>query len=230
MKTILVLSDEPVFAAGLRYIIAGAEGFAVSAVCPNHKLMIDEIQRSGCPDLLLVGIASSITLGVCAQLQSMAATTALILRIEDVMPEFASQALQLGVRAFLPRSAELEDYMACFRTVAVGGLWMPKNLTAQLLSVIETILTPRELQLTTLLMQGLKNKQIAWEMGLTEGTVKVYFSHLFLKVGANDRFELALLVLKNLTPAQTPDLWNFESHDRQSAKPFALSRFCRPLA
>ena len=81
---------------------------------------------------------------------------------------------------------------------------MPENLKIQLLSVIATVLTPRERQLTILLMQGLKNKQIAWQMGLSEGTVKVYFSQLFLKVGANDRFELALLVLKNLTPPPNP--------------------------
>ena len=229
MKNILVLSDEPIFAIGLRQIIAGVEGFAVSTVCSNGKVMIDEILRRGAPDLVVVGIASFITLNVFNQLQLIAGNTAIILRIEDVVPEFASQAFRLGVRAFLPRSAAPEDYIACFRAVAGGGLWMPGNLRVPLVSIIETSLTPREVQLTMLLMQGLKNKQIAWELGLSEGTVKVYFSQLFLKVGANDRFELALLVLKNLTPSQTPDLWNFGSRDRKSGKSFALSRFSPQL-
>jgi DNA-binding NarL/FixJ family response regulator len=191
--------------------------------------MFDEIHRRGAPDLLVVGIASYITLNVFNQLKLIAGTSAVIFRIEDVMPEFASQALRAGARAFLPRSATAEDCVECFRTVAAGGLWMPGNLKVHLLSVIETILTPRELQLTVLLMQGLKNKQIAWQMGLSEGTVKVYFSQLFLKVGANDRFELALLVLKNLTPSQTPELWNFGFRDQESRKSFALSRFCPQL-
>jgi hypothetical protein len=52
-----------------------------------------------------------------------------------------------------------------------------------------------------LLAQGLKNKEIATCLGITEGTVKVYLSHLFKKVGAKDRFELALFGLKNMVGA-----------------------------
>jgi hypothetical protein len=49
-----------------------------------------------------------------------------------------------------------------------------------------------------LLVQGLSNKEIAWALAISPGTVKVYLSHLFPKVGVSDRFELALLALKNL--------------------------------
>jgi hypothetical protein len=48
-----------------------------------------------------------------------------------------------------------------------------------------------------LVTQGLKNKEIASVMGITEGTVKVYLSRLFGKIGARDRFELALIGLRN---------------------------------
>jgi len=58
-------------------------------------------------------------------------------------------------------------------------------------------LTPRESQLVTLLSGGLKNKEIAAELGLTVGTVKVYLAHLFHKSGAKDRFELAVQGIKN---------------------------------
>lgn len=54
----------------------------------------------------------------------------------------------------------------------------------------------------TMLAQGLRNKELAYRLGITEGTVKVYLSHLYEKVGANDRFELALLALKNLATDQ----------------------------
>ena len=47
-------------------------------------------------------------------------------------------------------------------------------------------------------MRGLGNKEIAYELGITEGTVKVYLSRLFQKSGAKDRFEMALQGLKNL--------------------------------
>jgi DNA-binding CsgD family transcriptional regulator len=56
----------------------------------------------------------------------------------------------------------------------------------------------RQGQLVRLLAQGLKNKEIATSLGLTEGTVKVYLSKLFKKAGVKDRFELALFGLKNM--------------------------------
>ena len=52
----------------------------------------------------------------------------------------------------------------------------------------------------SLLSQGLKNKEIATALNISEGTVKVYLSRLFQKLGVKDRFELALYGLKNLTP------------------------------
>ena len=56
-------------------------------------------------------------------------------------------------------------------------------------------LSLRESQLSSLLVQGLPNKEIAFQMGTTEGTIKVYASHLYHKVGVRSRFELAMLRL-----------------------------------
>ncbi len=58
--------------------------------------------------------------------------------------------------------------------------------------------------MVSLLSQGLKNKEIATTLMISEGTVKVYLSRLFQKVGVKDRFELALFGLKNLTTGQLP--------------------------
>ena len=58
-------------------------------------------------------------------------------------------------------------------------------------------LTPREKQLIALLAQGLRNREIADSLDITEGTVRIYLSKLYLKTGSRDRFELALLGLPN---------------------------------
>jgi DNA-binding CsgD family transcriptional regulator len=59
-------------------------------------------------------------------------------------------------------------------------------------------LSKRQSELVGLLTQGLKNKEIASALGISEGTVKAYLTTLYEKVGARDRFELALFGLKNL--------------------------------
>src|SRR5450759_2395324 len=79
-----------------------------------------------------------------------------------------------------------------------------KALTDSFLCARRVALTQREGQLVSLLSQGLKNKEIATTLMISEGTVKVYLSRLFQKVGVKDRFELALFGLKNLTTGQLP--------------------------
>ncbi len=76
----------------------------------------------------------------------------------------------------------------CVRKVHAGELWFEKALTQTFLSGRTVKVSRRESELINLVSQGLKNKEIATVMGVTEGTVKVYLSRLFGKIGARDRF------------------------------------------
>ena len=96
------------------------------------------------------------------------------------------------------RSLSLELQVRCLEKVGAGELWVEKTLIASLLSTKRFVLSPRERQLTTLLAQGLKNKELGYRLGLSEGMVKLYLSRLFQKVGVSDRFELALYAIQHL--------------------------------
>jgi len=87
-------------------------------------------------------------------------------------------------------------------------------------------LTPRESQLVSLLVQGLRNKEIGSCLGITEGTVRVYLSKLFIKTGARDRLELAVFGLKNALCGQSS--WDgrdafVTENDEGRAKPLLRS-------
>jgi DNA-binding NarL/FixJ family response regulator len=92
--------------------------------------------------------------------------------------------------------------MRCLTRVLDGELWFEKALTDSLMSAQQFRLTRREGQLVSLVSQGMKNKEVATALNISEGTVKVYLSRLFQKLGVKDRFELALYGLKNLTPGR----------------------------
>jgi two-component system nitrate/nitrite response regulator NarL len=81
---------------------------------------------------------------------------------------------------------------------------MDKTFSGNPLSSRVTPLTQRETQILALLTNGLKNKEIAQAMGITEGTVKCHLCRLFQKVGVKGRFELALFCLKNRPTVQPP--------------------------
>jgi DNA-binding CsgD family transcriptional regulator len=87
-------------------------------------------------------------------------------------------------------------------------------------------LTNRESQLVSLLAQGLKNKEIAACLGITEGTVRIYLSRLFAKIGARDRFEVAVFGLKNAYCGQAT--WDGQNafvteNDEERARPLLKS-------
>jgi DNA-binding CsgD family transcriptional regulator len=119
--------------------------------------------------------------------------------VNTISTELAFQAMGLGVRGILRKTLPAELQVKCLRKVQAGELWFEKALTDSFLCARRVALTQREGQLVSLLSQGLKNKEIATTLSISEGTVKVYLSRLFQKVGVKDRFELALFGLKNLT-------------------------------
>jgi DNA-binding NarL/FixJ family response regulator len=128
----------------------------------------------------------------------------LVLGGNSISTELAFQAMGLGVRGILRKTLPTELQVKCLQKVQAGELWFEKALTDSFLCARRVALTQREGQLVSLLSQGLKNKEIATTLMISEGTVKVYLSRLFQKVGVKDRFELALFGLKNLTTGQIP--------------------------
>lgn len=197
MKDIVLYSNKPVLAAGLSASLAGLPGFQLAAVSATVPELLEQV-RSVSAVLVLVDLTAEVTLEALKQIQSTARGGSVILWVDAVSTEFASQVVGLGVRGILRKTISLELHLKCLQAVAAGELWLEKLLTDRILSTTRVTLTQRERELLGLLAQGLRNKEIAHALGITEGTVKVYLSHLFRKVGANDRLELALFALRNM--------------------------------
>ena len=106
------------------------------------------------------------------------------------------------MRGILPGNISIDDFLAAVRNVHQGGLYFKKDLLESMLSQKLVALTQRQGQIISLVAQGLKNKEIAFSMGITEGTVKVYLYKLFHKLGMNDRLDMALYGRKNLFSGQ----------------------------
>jgi two-component system, NarL family, nitrate/nitrite response regulator NarL len=149
------------------------------------------------PHVILLAVDTSVDWGLLNQLRRASPDTKVVLWLHEITPELAYQAIECGVRGILRKSLAPEMIVKCVRKVYAGELWFDKALTQTFLSGRTIRVSKREGELITLVTQGLKNKEIATVMGITEGTVKVYLSRLFGKIGARDRFELALIGLRN---------------------------------
>jgi len=218
---VILYSAQPVLAAGLGVILAGT--FEIAGSFLSLESLREGVLGSS-QDILLIEANSFVTLESIRDLREDAPNASVVLWVDGVAPEFISQALALGVLGIIAKTAPTATLIQCLLSVANGELWIDGKLSARLLANRNVHLTPREGQLMGLLAQGLSNKEIAWSLGITEGTTKVYLSRLFDKTGTCDRFELALLALRNLAPSSAAASETPASRDTR-AVPYTLSSF-----
>jgi DNA-binding NarL/FixJ family response regulator len=217
MANVLLCSDEPILAEGLARILASSEALNLISYCPGIDGLKSQMELHQ-PDLLLVDLTAGINFGVLSGLHEVASHAKIVLWVHSISTELALQAMSLGVRGILRKTLPTETLLRCLTRVNEGELWFEKALTDSIMSARRYSLTRREGQLVSLLSQGLKNKEIATALTISEGTVKVYLSRLFQKLGVKDRFELALYGLKNLTPGSGA-LENDSQGGRKQATP-----------
>ncbi len=198
-------------------ILSDTAGLGLVSWCSDLTSLGEKIDQYQ-PELLLIDLTSDVNFAVLSSLHQIARQARIVLWVHAISTELALQAMSLGIRGILRKTLPTETLIRCLTRVHEGELWFEKALTDSIMTARRYSLTRREGQLVTLLAQGLKNKEIATALNISEGTVKVYLSRLFQKLGVKDRFELALYGLKNLAPgASSVDSGNDDSARRPMA-------------
>jgi DNA-binding NarL/FixJ family response regulator len=125
--------------------------------------------------------------------------------IDDVY--YIVQALDFGIRGFIPTNTALSVLVGAIRLVEAGGTFIPvsaltaavqgKVMTKPLPNAETTIfLTPRQAEVLALLRQGKPNKLIAYELSMCEGTVKVHVRNIMRRFKATNRTQLAFMFIE----------------------------------
>ncbi len=202
-KTISICETQPVTAEGLRALLAGSVDlrFVESTDSLNRAM---DMARHAPPDVLLIDKA----FGIQAILDWLAASIppeqassesghrlGVVIWGVSVTEAEALRFLQAGARGILRKTAGVAAVLACLRTVAAGRSWMEDCVfrdPARATRYPRSELTAREQQVLELVEQGSKNKEIAQELGIRPGTVKIHLKHIFEKTGVRGRYGLAL--------------------------------------
>jgi DNA-binding NarL/FixJ family response regulator len=196
MRVVLV-TDQPILGEGVRIVVERAASLELQAVYQHPSEFIEQLPLLSA-ELVLLDVGPEISFQFLADLHSAAPGCRLVLLARTISPELAYHAQELGVCALLSTSCTPQRFVTCLERVAHGEQYFENVLPLGSAPTRAVRLSRREGQLVSLLAQGLKNKEIATCLDITEGTVKVYLSKLFQKVGAKDRLELALFGLKNM--------------------------------
>ncbi|WJG11133.1 response regulator transcription factor [Aliiglaciecola sp. LCG003] len=116
-----------------------------------------------------------------------------------------SQTIGLGAKAFISKASVVATISDAIQTVLDGGTWVPLDLKDKIDSISQeqrdsankvALLTPKQFQVLKFLQAGQLNKQIAYELGVTEATIKAHISAIFKKLEVNTRTQAVLLVEK----------------------------------
>jgi DNA-binding NarL/FixJ family response regulator len=231
MALVVVFTEQPVLAKGVATTLASAQGLDVVAFCYNLNQLVDTA-GSHQPDLMLVDVTAAVTIPVLLELRRKAPAARIVLWVQTIPPELAYQTMRIGVRGILRKTVTADVLVRCLQKVASGEFWVEEVLTAEFNETQTVRLSRRQSELLRLVSQGFKNKEIAGQLGISEGSVRVYLSKLFRKVGAKDRFELALFGMKNIISEQIEFSSEYRLQDQPSPEltrrpPILIARTAR---
>ena len=174
--------------------------FKYEVVRENSAVNVSGGEAPGIPSAIIVDSQT----GVFELIRRLSGTfrkTPLVVWQRSRANEPSLNALDWGAAGVLHDNSSRADVLDCLKSVTKGFAWIPDSVAQAASRSRRCHLSRREGQLLSLVVQGLRNKEIAYSLKISEGTVKVYFSRLFRKLGVSDRYELALLGLRNCVPA-----------------------------
>jgi len=113
-----------------------------------------------------------------------------------------ARAREFGASGFIPKSSPLETIQQAVRQVLDGDVWWPPlvdeggsvSAEAKAVSAGLASLTPQQFRVLTMVCDGLLNKQIAYELSVSEATIKAHVTAIFRKLGVRTRTQAALLL------------------------------------
>jgi two-component system NarL family response regulator len=142
------------------------------------------------PDIVLMDLQLPGISGIEATLKILAAhpSARILIFSTFARDEEIHRALRAGALGYLQKSASRPDLLKAIRTVAAGRQSLPPDIAARLQErLTRPDITPRELEILTLVTRGNANKEIAATLGIAEDTVKQHVSRILQKLNVNDR-------------------------------------------
>ena len=227
MNKIILADSQAIFRAGTAKVLAMDEDVRIIAQCTDLDRMHHAITTF--PGSIVL-FASSLRpdLNRLRNLLETVGSRAIVIAENNEVP---ATYLQLGFRGIVFRSVTGAALVECVRKVASGESWIPpQHMQADspeedmVGSRVRDRMTPKEMRIVALIVQGCKNREIAMRLKTTEQVIKNYLRSIYDKTGVSDRLELALFTIHHRVLAQAAaDVGSKLEAEEQAAPPSAVA-------
>jgi DNA-binding NarL/FixJ family response regulator len=204
--TIVLADDHPLMLHGLTSLISLEADFEIVARCQDGEAALAAI-RANVPDVALIDLRMPRLDGmaILSALNGQNIHTRAVFLCASITDEEIYAASGAGAWGLILKEAAPDTILQCLRDVAAGRRWVPALVTEALARekerreagrLLAKSLTAREREITLLVSQSFSNKEIARQLGLSEGTVKIHIHNIYRKIGVAKRSALSELAIR----------------------------------
>jgi DNA-binding NarL/FixJ family response regulator len=205
MNKLILADSQAIFRAGTAKVLALDEDLRIIAQCSDNERMMHAVTTF--PGAMLIFAATmKPELARLRVLLDTVGSRGIVIAENHELP---SVYLQQGFRGVIFRNTTGAALVECVHQVAAGETWQPVQGTLTELPAEDLVgtrvrdrLTPKEMRIVALIVQGCKNREIASRLKTTEQVIKNYLRSIYDKTGVSDRLELALFTLHHRVLAE----------------------------
>jgi len=197
MSAVVVANRNEIAGAGIEALLR-ASGHSVIACCSHEDDLLHFVEAYR-PDMIILAynVVRERVAKTVLRLRALNCSVMIIFLLEERDAITAAELRDLDLDGILLSAASARTVVDCVEGVRHGRKWFDPNLLRHLAvaerpSQIASSLTSREAEIAHLVSRGLRNKEIARDLHLSEGTVKVHLHHIYEKLRLGGRTQLAL--------------------------------------
>jgi DNA-binding NarL/FixJ family response regulator len=204
--TFIIADDHPLFRGAMRQALEGIDANIEILEAGDLESARKKAGDHPEADLILLDLTMPGVSGLSGLIAFRAEFSSLPVVVVSATDDVSTmrRALELGASGFISKSASIDEIREGVRTVLGGGIWTPPDVDlgsehdqeiASLIARIQT-LTPQQGRVLGMLAEGLLNKQIAYELGVSEATIKAHVSAVLQKLGVDSRTQAVIQLSK----------------------------------
>jgi DNA-binding NarL/FixJ family response regulator len=203
---LVIADDHPLFRGALREAVAGLFEDAEIAEAGSFDDVAKLLERGSDVDLILLDLTMPGVRGFSGlmYLRAQYPSVPIIVVSANDDPAVIRRCMDFGASGFIPKTLGIEAMRGAIARVFEGGVWTPPDIelgagsdaeTAGLMARLAS-LTPQQVRVLMMLSEGLLNKQIAYELAVSEATVKAHVSAILQKLGVESRTQAVIAASK----------------------------------